>query len=1119
MANNSNKTYELLTLRQEVAGQNGHWQTTSNSPYGKNSIAESNSYSESEPTSIPSPFARMELARSAFEIAALYHKWEDVPKRYQKIVSNCLDVAEIFFNYPMYRKFVEILKWDKSNLDASKLKETELGKSMKKFMDGDNGTYHFDRMDAIYLLNYIGDNRPNKTGLNIIGATSPITMFFSVDNDLSYVSKYIHFTNVDNPFDSKYTPLEKRHVNFIQYMVDMTKNYDAAQNRTGAFAEDFKSVSDYIQTSCNRLGDGITIDNSNPPQTTYNQIALTEGSNNFVEVLGFYLGCQCAKTPKNSDFEIKSSLVTTGKLPLVLPVEQGNSFQYCAYIDEYDKWGNTNHAPQRVETPVDSRVLPGTAIKYPYLTVSDFFEDTIIRMPYGLNSKSYFDGNINEPSTEGSYLLPLTQTFFQYFTTDELRKMLTMRVSGPVVEFSLQIPIKNYTKKAQKSAITYTKKYQTNGDEEHNNGKTIEAKFGLGILPLVKTDDENVADYRVALLDKGGIDDVKFFNRDKELNGSANKTRREIDSEICGIKTYVIEKQHFDRIDISIEGIHGCIIPNFAENEGSKQFRFAVDFGTTNTHIAYSIENEVESCPFESLPQIERLHKDYGSDKDIFAAFEDNYLPTKGNMLFPIRSAFAEARPIDYGKQTYTLSDGNIPFRYEEVGPVDYLDIKTGENLKWSANKGRIELYIRNIAFILHNKVLLEKGKLKDVEICWFYPASMSSFIRDMTEQAWKKAYKDYFDANYNDNSDKLTKMSESIAPYCHYINKDEAIGVVTTIDVGGGTTDVYISDGIKKTDGTSNDGILLSFRFASNAIFGDGYNSNIRNNGFVRKYRDVFEDELKDETALKSALANIAQKGSSSELISFFFSLKNINRPGLDFLQKLVEDQKFKYVFLIFYAAILYHVAQTMKAKGIGLPQTVAFSGNGSKTLQVISMNHSVQEEFVKNIFEKVYGEKYPADKRFILKFDSDHPKEATANGGLEATKEQTAAKPEPVVLLGTDKDTFATGERYDDINDEQKSAIIKNVIEFIDFVPKLNDKNTFGDKYSLDVSILNRILVICKQNLAEYLNKGIEKAGELIAEDKSKSNEINESLFFFPIVGMLNNLAKEIYEIDSNK
>ena len=63
---------------------------------------------------------------------------------------------------------------------------------MKRFMQSDSN-YNFAKMSAIYLLNYKGDNRPNKSGLNIIGATSPITMFFSVGNDLSYVGKNIHF--------------------------------------------------------------------------------------------------------------------------------------------------------------------------------------------------------------------------------------------------------------------------------------------------------------------------------------------------------------------------------------------------------------------------------------------------------------------------------------------------------------------------------------------------------------------------------------------------------------------------------------------------------------------------------------------------------------------------------------------------------------------------------------------------------------------------------------------------------------------------------------------------------------------------------------------------------------
>lgn len=1111
----TDKIYELLTLRQDVNGQAGHWQEKPTSPYGSRqgeNIEESNSTNTTEPTSIPSPFARMELARTAFAIAAeILNKpektWNDVPRRYQKIVSDCLDVAEIFFNYPLYRQDIQIIKWDAEMLRQKPMKDTELGKAMIKFMAGDGKTYNFDRMDAIYLLNYIGKNRPNKVGLNIIGATSPITLFFSVDNDLRYVSEQIHFTNGDDPFDGDFNPLEKRDPSFVKYLNLFINKYGKS-----VFASDFKAVHDYIVTACNNLPEGVDISGT----YDYQNIEVVAGAGEFVSVLGKFIGCQAERQPEKSDFEIKSSIVTSGKLPLILPVAAANAYSNCAYISKHDLWLD-KVAPVKETRKLEERLLPGTGICYPYLTVSDFFEDTIVKMPYKLNSAAFFDGKLQGQSEE-SYLLPLTPTFFKYFTTEELRSMIEMRVSGSVVEVSLKIPIQNYTKKAAVSHISYTKTYQANKNEVNYIGDTALAKFGFGIFPIVRPNDVNVAHYRVALFDKVPNIALKFFDKTEQVQKKYSKVRREFKA-VCGIKTYVIEKRNFDRVDVIIGDNHGYIIPNFETTEGTNKYRFAVDFGTTNTHIAYSVSNQRDASAFDcQKPQIARLHETYKADRDIIAAFEDNFVPTGSGatkLAFPLRSAFAEAHHIDYGQITYTLCDGNIPFQYEQVGPREYLDVQTGDDLKWSANKGRIELYIRNIAFILHNKVLLERGSLKDTEIRWFYPASMSTFVRNMMEQAWIKAYKDFFDANYNPDSNKVTSMSESIAPYCYYTNKAAAVGIVTTIDVGGGTTDVYVSDGRLK-DGANNDGLLLSFRCASNAIFGDGYNNNISNNGFVRKYRELFEKELVNDDVLSNALNTIALKGKSSELISFFFSLASTGRPGLDFMQKLAEDKIFKYVFLVFYSAIIYHVAQTMKAKGIGKPQTVAFSGNGSRTLQVISQNHDIQAEFVKTIFEKVYGEEYPKSQKFYLKFDNDKPKEATANGGLEATAEQINAKPELVVLLGTDDKTFVTKEKFDKLPDAVKVGVVKSVSDFIDFIPSLNVNNAFGDKYSLNVGILNNVLAVCKQNLDNYLELGIQKVLSILSTDPTQTNDVTESLFFFPIVGMLNNLAQELYDID---
>ncbi|MBR6520615.1 MAG: hypothetical protein IKT77_06510, partial [Paludibacteraceae bacterium] len=164
------------------------------------------------------------------------------------------------------------------------------------------------------------------------------------------------------------------------------------------------------------------------------------------------------------------------------------------------------------------------------------------------------------------------------------------------------------------------------------------------------------------------------------------------------------------------------------------------------------------------------------------------------------------------------------------------------------------------------------------------------------------------------------------------------------------------------------------------------------------------------------------------------------------------------------------------------------------------------------------VYGKPYPEQSKFYLKFDNENPKEATAKGGLEATNEQAIVSPELIVLMGSDNQTFASNETFDTITDEQKNAIIKNVKDFIRFIPTLNTKQTLGNIYNLDVKIFDDVIGICEKNLDGYLDLGIDKVKKLLSQDTTKTNDITESLFFYPIVGMLNNLAQELYELDVN-
>lgn len=136
---------------------------------------------------------------------------------YHKTVSDVLDVGEIFFNYDKLSDIVEIIRWDPSRIQQLKYSDSKgkrfLGEALETYLTSDKGTYNFDDKQSIYILNYKGKNALHS--LDIIGATSPATLFFSSANDLSYLASEISF-GTDHPFDKDYCPLFKRDFEYVK---------------------------------------------------------------------------------------------------------------------------------------------------------------------------------------------------------------------------------------------------------------------------------------------------------------------------------------------------------------------------------------------------------------------------------------------------------------------------------------------------------------------------------------------------------------------------------------------------------------------------------------------------------------------------------------------------------------------------------------------------------------------------------------------------------------------------------------------------------------------------------------------------------------------------------------
>ena len=501
---------------------------------------------------------------------------------------------------------------------------------------------------------------------------------------------------------------------------------------------------------------------------------------------------------------------------------------------------------------------------------------------------------------------------------------------------------------------------------------------------------------------------------------------------------------------------------------------------------------------------------------DISVAFDEAFIPStigeNSDYHFPMRTVYAEWTDVNYQQHTETLAEGNIPFRYEKARNPLYNKVKT--NLKWSSAEEantRVKLFIENLFIMMRNKVLLSGGRLSDTKIIWFYPASMTESRLNAFRGVWGKLFAKYINAN---SADKLLCLSESVAPYFFYKNRMGLTSNAVTIDVGGGTTDVLvIKDDVPVA--------MTSFRFASNAIFGDGYNWSPETNGFVKKYKgDIYDRLVGNSMHLKdtlNAFQEIMNCDNSSDIAAFFFSLAGNaavvkNRIPLDFMGMLCNDPKMKYVFIVFYGSVIYHIAKLIKAKNLPVPQVVAFSGNGSKTLNVLSPNEQTISVFVTRIFRKVLG-----DCPDIRVIKVDEPKLATSKGGIyyDNSLSYEAIEKLRFSLLGDNDTTFTDGKKYNEVNNDRAIEDVgKNVGKFIDELFHISDANKFMvGSLGADSSLFEQIPELCKYNLVEFTRQGLKaKLNELSDWGQDPSAPIEETMFFYPIVAMLNNLAREI-------
>lgn len=1107
------------------------------------------------PTAIPSPFARIDLVKTAFRNIAktpdlkAYTKDGNVisSKDDEKLVSDALDLTEMLFNIDSIKERIKIIVWDRE-AEIAKLKGTSdmhrrFAETLELYLEQDKTSYNFDLLKRLYLIEY---------NHKIIGCTSPATLFFATANDLTHAQ--IKLTKNDVTFDEQYTPLYERDVEFQRYFYLLFKANATLSQRMPDLVDYLNKNLKKLNTTNPQLYDELNKLNVASYISNYSELD-TGVTGDVVEVIGVPLRKRKKEdivgSIKSSDFIIQSSKYNGGLMPLALQNSLNKPFRYAN-----DKWDNTIKVPfVDSETILERRWLPGVRIQYPYLTVSDFLEPYLIRLVYPINKDKFFDGNVNTETGDDSkgYILPLKKQFFDYFTSDDLVSSLQgkpriemLQLPAGAVKVTLHIPIAKQGETISFERIYYqsAESTLTKPDEEKNKGVIVEHQFGVTLFPFIKTNNPNIeAYYRVQLVDRDNTGvlkntdyDLRFYSNNQqeavEVRAKKIRSSKKPDAVETATSQYYVLHKEFDFIQIRnliATGASGIIIPQWQPfQSGNEVFSFAVDFGTTNTHIEYKIGSgsprpfDVTSDDIQiaTLFHPTKTTEDFGGTGAIAIRelIEHEFVPQllggSSEFKFPHRTVIAESHSLNIETETFSLADFNIPFIYERKPEKD----KIQSNLKWAkrekGNEKRVRAFFEKIIMLLRNKVLFNRGNLSQTRLVWFYPSSMKPARKSSLENTWNELFQQYFNP-----ANKPVGITESLAPFYYFKGANKLQGgaykPVVSVDIGGGTTDIVVFKSNKPL-------LLTSFKFAANTIFGDGFSEYgaASSNGLISKYFPYYENLLSTNKLydLSKVLSSIKDKNKTEDLNAFFFSIegnpKIKDKKLFSYNSLLSNDEDLKILFIYFYAAIIYHIAEVMKNKEVELPKHLIFSGTGSKILSIISPDMKILATLSKNIFEGVYNQTFDSDG-LTIETEKEMPKEVTCKGGLMSNTDDLAIDTKEIKATLTCVESKGIDKlTYDKLNDATKADIANYVSSFNSFFLKLNSQYSFTDYFNVSEKSFEIFKEELNKHLRDYLEEGLEynKMLDKVAADEK---EVEETLFFYPLIGAINNLSSHLSEL----
>lgn len=1097
-----------------------------------------------EVTSIPSPFARLDLIKTAFkeivrskDVSFDYLQSGANAKLYHKLVSEVLDIAQIIYNADKLKGKLKVVAWEPEGqlgkmLDGSERHQL-LADTLSLFMTQDAETYHFDKVKRFYFIEY--DH-------TIIGGTSPVTLYFSSPNNFDSLDPIIF--GQDQLLSDQYRPLHLRDQEFVKYLVSLRWRFNEHSKPLEPFVEFIDESISYIKTIDKSLfGELDLIQKNKGVYYVDEHIEFTTGTDNdYVELFGEAIRkkeVDTASIGKSSDFVIQSSKYTGIHPPLVLQ----NNFNVALKYTE-SNWDPKWTVPFYEPLPLDKRILPNQTDQYPYLTISDFLEPYLVKLPYPIDGNKFYTGD-QSGDRENGYLLPLTPLFFDFFTSEDLVKNeveleIESRTGGSV-RVKLRVPIKKngikiefsriYTPQTDKGAISEP-------DQSDNEGFIVENQFVVSIFPFVRVEDSSKLpiDFRIQLVESNTDPigqkfacDLRFHHSEGQVKANQTiRAEKDMLDSFANVKHYQLSS-NFDMARLTIEAgqrtmISSFIIPKWKIYNGKNAngLDMAVDFGTSNTHIECREQFNVFPFQFtdEDNPVVTLIDSDYlGQNKkqlkELTNIPDKLFLtPFPESVSFPTRTILITGAKTDLDKSQLALADTNIALYYESDITPRQQEIVS--NLKWEDkarhNKIHVETFFEQIMLMFRAKILMNNKNPNASKLIWFYPASMPEYRRNDMDKLWRKLFSNYISVEKEANP---VMVSESLAPFYYFKETgraNAALRPVVSVDIGGETSDVIIY--LKNKAHT-----LTSFRFAARTLFGNVFKpfAGAETNGFVRKYKKRIEGLIlkrKNSRDLYMTYEQILKNQKAEDIISFWFSLeKNIESGAnpISFSDMLCDDEEMKIAFLLYYTSLIYHIAQIAKVRDIEAPIGFTFSGTASKILKIITNgNDKTLAKYTGTIVQKVYGSASIYEKEPLYLYrEQENAKEVTCKGSLMASTEQIKIDISQIQFVynpGVENQSPKYGE-VKDTHSHVLNQVTKEIEQFMDFFFELNAELNFQNTFGIPVKYMELMKTKMKLGIKDAILEYLSDKG-----DSSNDHPLEETLFFYPIINLIQQLIDDI-------